>query len=80
MGYVPQKGVPFSGTIDSNLKFAGEHITDEDVRTAAGIAQATEFIDAKPEGYASPIAPVSYTHLDVYKRQPCGRPTGRQRC
>jgi ATP-binding cassette subfamily B multidrug efflux pump len=56
MGYVPQRGVLFSGTIDSNLKFAGEHITDEDVRTAAGIAQATEFIDAKPEGYASPIA------------------------
>ena len=56
MGYVPQKGVLFSGTIDSNLKFASEHITDEDVRTAAGIAQATEFIDAKPEGYASPIA------------------------
>ena len=56
MGYVPQKGVLFSGTIDSNLRFAGEHITDADVRTAAGIAQATEFIDAKPEGYASPIA------------------------
>ena len=56
LGYVPQKGVLFSGTIESNLKFAGEHITDEDVRTAAGIAQAAEFIDAKPEGYASPIA------------------------
>ena len=56
MGYVPQKGVLFSGTIESNLKFAGEHITDEDVRTAAGIAQAAEFIDVKPEGYASPIA------------------------
>ena len=56
MGYVPQKGVLFSGTIESNLKFAGEHITDEDVCTAAGIAQAAEFIDAKPEGYASPIA------------------------
>ena len=56
MGYVPQKGVLFSGTIESNLKFAGEHITDEDVRTAAGIAQAAEFIDAKSEGYASPIA------------------------
>ena len=56
MGYVPQKGVLFSGTIESNLKFAGEHITDEDVRTAVGIAQAAEFIDAKPEGYASPIA------------------------
>ena len=56
MGYVPQKGVLFSGTIESNLKFAGEHITDEDVRTAAGIAQAAEFIDAKPDGYSSPIA------------------------
>ena len=56
MGYVPQKGVLFSGTIESNLKFAGEHITDEDVRTAAGIAQAAEFIDAKPEGYESTIA------------------------
>ena len=56
MGYVPQKGVLFSGTIESNLKFAGEHITDDDVHTAAQIAQATEFIDAKPEGYAGPIA------------------------
>ena len=56
LGYVPQKGVLFSGTIDSNLKFGGEHITDADVKKAAAIAQATEFIDAKPEGYASPIA------------------------
>ena len=53
----------FSGTIDSNLKFGGDHITDTDVREAAEIAQATEFIDAKPDGYSSPIAPVSYTHL-----------------
>ena len=56
LGYVPQKGVLFSGTIDSNLKFGGEHITDADVKKAASIAQATEFIDAKPEGYQSPIA------------------------
>ena len=56
LGYVPQKGVLFSGTIDSNLKFGGEHITDADVKKAAAIAQATEFIDAKPEGYQSPIA------------------------
>ena len=56
LGYVPQKGVLFSGTIDSNLKFGGEHITDADVKKAAAIAQVTEFIDAKPEGYASPIA------------------------
>ena len=51
-----KKGVLFSGTIDSNLKFGGEHITDADVKKAAAIAQATEFIDAKPEGYQSPIA------------------------
>ena len=56
MGYVPQRGVLFSGTIDSNLKFGGDHITDAAVKKAAAIAQATEFIDAKPEGYASPIA------------------------
>jgi len=53
---VLQKNVLFSGTIDSNLKFGGEHITDADVKKAAAIAQATEFIDAKPEGYQSPIA------------------------
>ena len=46
----------FSGTIDSNLIFGGEEITDADVRTAARIAQAEEFISAKPEGYESPIA------------------------
>lgn len=56
LGYVPQKGVLFSGTIESNLKFGGEHITDEEMKKAASIAQATEFIDAKPDGYASPIA------------------------
>ena len=56
LGYVPQKGVLFSGTIDSNLKFGGAHITDADVRGAAEIAQAAEFISAKPEGYNAPIA------------------------
>ena len=56
LGYVPQKGVLFSGTIESNLKFGGAQITDADMKKAASIAQATEFIDAKPEGYASPIA------------------------
>lgn len=56
LGYVPQKGVLFSGTIDSNLKFGGPQITDEDVHTAADIAQATEFIQAKSEGFQSPIA------------------------
>ncbi len=56
LGYVPQKGVLFSGTIDSNLKFGGEAITDAQVQKAAAIAQATDFIEAKPEGYQSPIA------------------------
>ena len=56
LGYVPQKGVLFSGTIDSNLKFGGEDITDAQVHKAASIAQATDFIEAKPEGYQSPIA------------------------
>ena len=56
LGYVPQKGVLFSGTIASNLKFGGDHITDADAREAAEIAQATEFITAKPEGYESTIA------------------------
>ena len=56
LGYVSQKGVLFSGTIDSNLKFGGDHITDADVRGAAEIAQAAEFISAKPEGYNAPIA------------------------
>ena len=56
LGYVPQKGVLFSGTIDSNLKFGGEDITDAQVHKAAAIAQATDFIEAKPDGYQSPIA------------------------
>ena len=56
LGYVPQKGVLFSGTIESNLKFGGTQITDAGMKKSASIAQATEFIDAKPEGYASPIA------------------------
>ena len=56
LGYVPQKGSLFSGTIESNLKFGGAQITDAGMKKAASIAQATEFIDAKPEGYASSIA------------------------
>ena len=56
LGYVPQKGVLFSGTIESNLKFGGEDITDAQVQKAAAIAQATDFIEAKPESYQSPIA------------------------
>ena len=56
LGYVPQKGVLFSGTIESNLKFGGDQITDAAMEQAADIAQATEFISAKPQGYHSPIA------------------------
>lgn len=56
LGYVPQKGVLFSGTIESNLKFGGAHISDEAMKKAASIAQAEDFISAKPEGYESPIA------------------------
>lgn len=56
LGYVPQKGVLFSGTIESNLKFGGDSITDEDMREAACIAQAEDFISAKSDGYDSPIS------------------------
>ncbi|MEE1243111.1 ABC transporter ATP-binding protein [Frisingicoccus sp.] len=56
LGLVPQKGVLFSGTIESNLKFGGEWITDEAMETAAEVAQATEFIETKKDRYQSPIA------------------------
>ena len=56
LGYVPQKGVLFSGTISSNLKYGHEEITDEAMVEAAQIAQATEFINAKPDGYDEEIA------------------------
>lgn len=56
LGFVPQKGYLFSGDIASNIKFGGEQITDEKMKEAAEIAQATEFIDSKPEGYHSPIS------------------------
>ncbi len=56
LGFVPQKGVLFSGDIASNIKFGGSHITDEAMAEAARIAQAEEFITEKPEGYHSEIA------------------------
>ncbi len=56
LGYVPQKGVLFSGDIESNLKFGGDQISDEKMQEAAEIAQATEFISSKPEGFKSEIA------------------------
>ena len=56
LGYVPQKGVLFSGDIESNLKFGGSDISDETMISAARIAQAEEFIDQKPEKYARRIS------------------------
>ena len=56
IGFVPQKGVLFSGTIASNLRFGKADATDEDIKEAAEIAQATEFIETKKEKYDSPIA------------------------
>ena len=55
LGYVPQKGILFSGTIDSNIRYGKTDISVE-VKEAAEVAQATEFIDAKPETYDSPIS------------------------
>ena len=56
LGYVPQKGVLFSGTIDSNLRYGCENASKETIEKAAQIAQATEFINAKTEGFDSPIS------------------------
>lgn len=56
IGLVPQKGVLFSGTIESNIKYGGDFVTDEDMKEAAAIAQATEFIDSRKDGYAESIA------------------------
>ncbi len=56
IGFVPQKGVLFSGTIESNIKYGNEQMTDEQMEKAASIAQATEFIQAKEEKYTAPIA------------------------
>ena len=56
IGYVPQKGILFTGTIASNLRYGNPNATDEEIREAAEIAQATEFIDSKPEGFDTKIA------------------------
>ncbi|MBP9659155.1 MAG: ABC transporter ATP-binding protein [Proteocatella sp.] len=56
LGYVPQKAVLFSGTIDSNLRYADKNATDEEILSGAQIAQAMEFIDSRPEGFETPIA------------------------
>ncbi len=56
IGYVPQKGILFSGTIDSNIRYGKTDISEEEVKEAAGVAQATEFIDTKAGAYKTPIA------------------------
>ena len=56
VGLVPQKGILFSGTIDSNIRFGNEAATPEEVREAAEIAQALEFIEEKEDKFESAIA------------------------
>jgi ATP-binding cassette subfamily B multidrug efflux pump len=56
IGYIPQKSNLFSGTIESNLRYADDNASEADLKLAADISQATEFISAKPEGLQSEIA------------------------
>jgi ATP-binding cassette, subfamily B, multidrug efflux pump len=56
IGYVPQKGMLFTGTIESNLLYGDENASDEELKSATNIAQATEFISANPEGMQSEVA------------------------
>ena len=56
VGYVPQQGMLFSGTVESNLKFSGESVTDNAMREAAAIAQATGFIEEREGGFGSKIS------------------------
>ena len=56
IGYVPQKGILFSGDIESNLRYGYKDATDKDLEEATSIAQATEFIKSKPDGFKTEIA------------------------
>jgi ATP-binding cassette subfamily B multidrug efflux pump len=56
IGYIPQKGMLFSGTVDSNLRYADEDASDDSLKEAADIAQASEFIFEKPEGFEAEIS------------------------
>ena len=56
IGYVPQKGSLLSGTIESNLRYGNEDATDDELRKIAEVAQARDFIEAKPDGLNDPIA------------------------
>ena len=56
IGFVPQKAVLFTGTIATNIRYGRRDATDEDVRRAAEVAQAIEFVEAMPETFASPVS------------------------
>jgi len=56
IGFVPQKAVLFSGTVASNIGFGRDAATDDELRQAAAVAQAAEFIDTMPDGYASAVS------------------------
>jgi len=56
IGFVPQKGILFSGTIESNIKYGNVDMSDEEMIRAARIAQAEEFILEKTDKYKDPIA------------------------
>lgn len=56
IGFVPQKGILFTGTIESNIKYGNPEMSDEDMIKAAKIAQATEFIESKPKKYDEEIS------------------------
>ena len=56
IGYVPQKALLFKGTIAENIRFGDDSANDERVREAAAIAQSTDFIEDKPDGFDSQIA------------------------
>jgi ATP-binding cassette, subfamily B, multidrug efflux pump len=56
IGYIPQKGTLFSGTIESNLLYGDENASDEELKSAADVSQASEFIYANPEGMQTEVA------------------------
>jgi len=56
IGFVPQKAVLFTGTVAANIRSGREEASDEEVRLAATVAQAIEFVEAMPEKFASPIS------------------------
>ena len=56
IGYVPQKAVLFTGTVASNIRYGRDHASDDEVRHAATVAQALEFVETMPEQFASPVS------------------------